>query len=303
MYVWALSGFLRQASWQPQLCTVNISDIPFVDISASLVDSLIWAWGSFHLATHTHIHIVYTCTVCVASSKLVSLPDVAGQSFTVVCHKLRFLGTFHFQLHLLHYFTFRYNSSKDMRNFRHRNEDITFMALASSSLPGETKSVTIMITLSSHPTRTLARPWRGVSIPHPPTSPALPVPEHASSINSAYRQVAVASIDCCFDFYTHVTLMGVHMARCLPKRYPHICIYHTYTSLHICKFHSERAAVSIYLLLLQSLVTVSPVSSFLLLFPVEHFKISLFVFERWVVTRSQPSLPASVNEATESNRP
>lgn len=229
----ALSGFLRQASWQPQLCTVNISDIPFVDISASLVDSLIWAWGSFHLATHTHIHIVYTYTVCVASSKLVSLPDVAGQSFTVVCHKLRFLGTFHFQLHLLHYFTFRYNSSKDMRNFRHRNEDITFMALASSSLPGETKSVTIMITLSSHPTRTLARPWRGVSIPHPPTSPALPVPEHASSINSAYRQVAVASIDCCFDFYTHVTRMGVHMARCLPKRYPHICIYRTYTSLHI----------------------------------------------------------------------
>lgn len=84
---------------------------------------------------------------------------------------------------------------------------------------------------------------------------------------------------------------------------PYIYVSITHTSLHICKFHSERAAVSIYLLLLQSLVTVSPVSSFLLLFPVEHFKISLFVFERWVVTRSQPSLPASVNEATESNRP
>lgn len=188
--------------------------------------------SQIHAHTHMHIHIVYTYTVCeyVASSKLVSLPDVAGQSFTVVCHKLRFLGTFHFRLHLLHYFTFRYNSSKDMRNFRHRNGDITFMALASSSLSGETKSVTIMITLSSHSTRTLAWPWRGVSIPLPST---FTVPEHASSINSAYRQVAAASIDCCFDFYTHVTRMGVHMARCLLKRYSYICIYHTYTSPHI----------------------------------------------------------------------
>lgn len=97
--------------------------------------------------------------------------------------------------------------------------------------------------------------------------------------------------------------MGVHMARCLLKRYPHTYMYLSHIHISTHKFHSERAAVSIYLLLLQSLVTVSPVSSFLLLFPVEHFKISLFVFERGVVTRSQPSLPASVNEATDSNRP
>lgn len=161
---------------------------------------------------------------------------MAGQSFIVVCHKLRFLGTFHFRLHLLHYFTFRYNSSKDMRNFRHRNGDITFMTLASTSLPGETKSVTIMITLSSHLThRTLhAWPWRGVSVP--PRNSASP---RARILNQFCLSTSccVASIDCCFDFYTHVTRMGVHMARCLLKISLYMYLSHIHISAH--KFHSN----------------------------------------------------------------
>lgn len=171
--------------------------------------------------------------IYVASTKLVSLPDVAGQSFTVVCHKLRFLGTFHCRLHLLHYFTFRYNSSKDMHNFRHRNGDITFMALASTSLPGETKSVTIMITLSSHLTRTLAWPWRGVSV-----LPRNSIPR-ARILNQFCLSTSccVASIDCCFDFYTHVTRMGVHMARCLLKISLYMYLSHIHISTH--KFHSN----------------------------------------------------------------
>lgn len=75
-------------SWDRQVDSrscAQLSDIPFVDISASLVDSLIWAWGSFHLATHTHTHsyCIYMYSMC--SQLEVSVPAWCGRTKFYCC--------------------------------------------------------------------------------------------------------------------------------------------------------------------------------------------------------------------------